>query len=112
MTVSGWMRSVQNGEIVAPSRHRDRIGPRNAALTHHHGHSRTLGKSDTWKKERHMENDELIDAYHAARGDYESAKSGGRPEMFAKFLVAERVLTVRLGSFDRNVEHFRERYSP
>ena len=59
-----------------------------------------------------MENDNLIAAYHAARGDYESAKSGSRPEMFAKFLVAERVLSVRLGPVDRNMEHFRERYSP
>ena len=59
-----------------------------------------------------MENDKLIAAYYAARGDYEGAKSGSRPEMFTKFLVAERVLSVRLGSVDRNVEHFRERYSP
>jgi hypothetical protein len=59
-----------------------------------------------------MEIDKLITAYHAARGDYEGAKSGCRAEMFTKFLVAERVLSVRLGSVDSNVEHFRERYSP
>jgi hypothetical protein len=59
-----------------------------------------------------MENDNLIAAYYAARGDYEGAKSGSRPEMFAKFLVAERVLTVRLGSVDRNRAAVRERYSP
>ena len=59
-----------------------------------------------------MANDKLIAAYHAARGDYEGAKSGSRPEMLAKFLVAERILSVRLGSIDRNVERFRERYSP
>jgi hypothetical protein len=60
-----------------------------------------------------MENENLIAAYYAARGDYEGAKkSGCRAEMFTKFLVAERVLSVRLGSVDSNVEHFRERYSP
>jgi hypothetical protein len=59
-----------------------------------------------------MENENLIAAYYAARGDYEGAKSISRAEMFTKFLVAERILSVRLGSIDRNVEHFRERYSP
>ena len=59
-----------------------------------------------------MENESLIAAYYAARGDYEGAKSASRPEMFTKFLVAERILSVCLGSIDRNVEHFRERYSP
>jgi hypothetical protein len=59
-----------------------------------------------------MENENLIAAYYAARGDYEGAKSASRAEMFTKFLVAERVLSVRLGSVDSNVEHFRERYSP
>ena len=59
-----------------------------------------------------MANDKLIAAYHAARGDYEAAKSGRRAEMFTKFLVAERVLSVRLGSVDPGLEHFRERYSP
>jgi hypothetical protein len=54
----------------------------------------------------------LIAAYQAARGDYEVAKSGSRAKMFTKFLVAERVLSVRLGSVDPSVEHFKERYSP
>ena len=35
-----------------------------------------------------MANDQLVAAYHAARGDYEGAKSGSRAEMFTKFLVA------------------------
>lgn len=59
-----------------------------------------------------MANDQLVAAYHAARGDYEGAKSGSRAEMFTKFLVAERVLSVRLGPVDTNLEHFRDRYSP
>ena len=59
-----------------------------------------------------MENDKLIAAYHAARGDYEGAKTGSRAEMFTKFLMAERVLSIRLGSVDPSMEHFRERYSP
>ena len=59
-----------------------------------------------------MENENLIAAYYAARGDYEGAKSGSRAEMFTKFLVAERVLSVRLGSVDTNLEHFLERYAP
>ena len=59
-----------------------------------------------------MANDKLIAAYHAARGDYEAAKSGSRAEMFTKFLVAERVLSVRLGSVDTNLEHFLDRYAP
>jgi hypothetical protein len=59
-----------------------------------------------------MGNDNLIAAYHAARDDYERAKSGSRPEMFIKFLVAERVLSVRSGEVDPMVERLRERYSP
>jgi hypothetical protein len=59
-----------------------------------------------------MATDKLIAAYHAARGDYEVAKSGSRAEMFTKFLVAERILSVRLGSVDPNLKHFRERYTP
>ena len=59
-----------------------------------------------------MANDKLIAAYHAARGDYEGAKSGNRAEMFTKFLVAERILYVRLGSPDTNLDHFLHRYSP
>ena len=43
-----------------------------------------------------MANEQLIAAYHAARGDYEGATSGNRAEMFTKFLVAERILFVRL----------------
>ena len=59
-----------------------------------------------------MENENLIAAYYAARGDYEGAKTGSRAEMFTKFLVAERILSIRLGSVDPSMEHFRERYSP
>jgi hypothetical protein len=59
-----------------------------------------------------MANDKLIAAYHAARGDYEGATSGNRAEMFTKFLVAERILFVRLGSVDTNLQHFLDRYSP
>jgi hypothetical protein len=59
-----------------------------------------------------MANDKLIAAYHAARGDYEGAKSGSRAEMFTKFLVAERILYVRLGPADTNLDHFLRRYSP
>jgi hypothetical protein len=59
-----------------------------------------------------MANDKLIAAYHAARGDYEGAKSGSRAEMFTKFLVAERILSIRLGSVDPSMEHFQKRYSP
>ena len=59
-----------------------------------------------------MANDKLIAAYHAARGDYEGAKSGSRAKMFTKFLVAERILSVRLGSVETSLEHFLERYSP
>jgi hypothetical protein len=32
--------------------------------------------------------------------------------MFTKLLVAERILSVRLGSVDTNHEQFREPYSP
>ena len=59
-----------------------------------------------------MANDKLIAAYHAARDDYEAAKSGNRAEMFTKFLVAEKILSARLVSVDPNLERFRERYSP
>jgi hypothetical protein len=59
-----------------------------------------------------MATDQLIAAYQAAKDDYEDAKSGSRAEMFTRFLVAERVLSVRLGSVDTNLEHFLVRYSP
>jgi hypothetical protein len=57
-----------------------------------------------------MATDILIAAYHAARDDYEAVKSGSRAEMFTKFLVAERVLSVRLGSVDPSMEHFLSRH--
>ena len=46
--------------------------------------------------------------------DYEAAKvgTGTRIEAFTRFLVAEKVLTARLGRIDQNLDHFRERYSP
>jgi hypothetical protein len=61
-----------------------------------------------------MTNDNLIDAYREARGAYEAAKvgTGHRVETFTRYLVAEKVLTTRLGRIDQNLEHFRERYSP
>jgi hypothetical protein len=53
-----------------------------------------------------MTDDKLIDAYHEAMGDYEAAKAGAgnRVEAFTRFLVAERVLSVRLGRIDRYLE--------
>jgi hypothetical protein len=61
-----------------------------------------------------MTHDKLFDAYHVAMGAYEAAKAGTgcRIETFATFLVAEKVLTARLGWVDKNLENFRERYSP
>jgi hypothetical protein len=60
-----------------------------------------------------MTDDELIDAYHKATRDYEAAKvgTGCRVEAFTTLLVAEKVLTVRLG-MDPHLKHYRERYSP
>jgi hypothetical protein len=56
----------------------------------------------------------LIDAYHQAMRDYEAAKvgTGGRIEAFTRLLVAEKVLTTRLGWIDQNLKRYRERYSP
>ena len=53
-----------------------------------------------------MTDDELIDAYHGAMGDYEAAKAGtgNRVETFTEFLVAERVLAARLGRIDLDLE--------
>jgi hypothetical protein len=61
-----------------------------------------------------MTHDKLINAYHEARGAYEAAKagSGSRTETLTTFLVAEKVLHARMGWVDRNLEHFREHYSP
>jgi hypothetical protein len=61
-----------------------------------------------------MTHDKLFDAYHVAMGAYEAAKAGTgcRIETFATFLVPEKVLTARLGWVDKNLENFRERYSP
>jgi hypothetical protein len=56
----------------------------------------------------------LIDAYHQAMRDYEAAKvgTGGRIEAFTSLLVAEKVLTTRLGWVDQNLKRYRDRYSP
>jgi hypothetical protein len=53
-----------------------------------------------------MTDDELIDAYHEAMGDYEAAKAGAgnRVETFTEFLVAERVLAARQGRIDLDLE--------
>jgi hypothetical protein len=53
-----------------------------------------------------MTDDELIDAYHEAMGDYEAAKAGtgNRIETFTEFLVAERVLAARQGRIDLDLE--------
>jgi hypothetical protein len=53
-----------------------------------------------------MTDDELIGAYHKAMGGYEAAKAGtgNRVETFTEFLVAERVLTARLGWIDLDLE--------
>ena len=61
-----------------------------------------------------MTDDKLVDAYHAAMGDYEAAKAGtsNRVETFTRFLVAERMLAARLGWVDPNLEHFGSRYTP
>jgi hypothetical protein len=61
-----------------------------------------------------MTHDKLFDAYHVAMGAYEAAKAGTgcRIETFATFLVAEKVLAARSGWVDKNLENFRERYSP
>jgi hypothetical protein len=50
--------------------------------------------------------DKLVDAYHEALGDYEAAKAGAgnRVEAFTRFLVAERVLSARLGRIDRDLD--------
>ena len=53
-----------------------------------------------------MTDDELIDAYHGAMGDYEAARAGtgNRVETFARFLVAERVLAARQGRIDLDLQ--------
>ena len=50
--------------------------------------------------------DKLVNAYHEAMSDYEAAKagSGNRVEAFTRFLVAERILSARLGQIDRDLE--------
>ena len=61
-----------------------------------------------------MSDDTLINANHQAMRDYEATKigSGRRIEAFTRLLVAEKVLTARLGWVDQNLERYRERYSP
>jgi hypothetical protein len=59
-----------------------------------------------------LTDDELIDAYHKAMHAYQAAKAGaGRVDAFTNLLVAETVLTARLGA-DKHLEWYRERYSP
>jgi hypothetical protein len=61
-----------------------------------------------------MTNDKLIDAYREAVTSYEAAKTGtgSRVETFTTLLMAERVLTARLGWVNQNLEQFWERYTP
>jgi hypothetical protein len=49
-----------------------------------------------------MTNDKLVHAYHEAMSDYEAAKPGvgNRVEAFTRFLVAERIISARLGQID------------
>jgi hypothetical protein len=51
-------------------------------------------------KSRLISDVELINAYQKAAHDYDAAKAGTccRVKMFTSFLVAERVLTSRLGT--------------
>jgi hypothetical protein len=53
-----------------------------------------------------MTNDKLVHAYHEAMSDYEAAKAGAgnRVEAFTRFLVAERIISARLGRIDLNLE--------
>ena len=53
-----------------------------------------------------MTNEKLINAYHEAMSNYEAAKAGtgNRVEAFTRFLVAERVLSARLGRIGRHLE--------
>ena len=49
-----------------------------------------------------MTNDKLVHAYHEAMSDYEAAKAGAgnRVEAFTRLLVAERIISARLGRID------------
>jgi hypothetical protein len=53
-----------------------------------------------------MTNDQLVHAYHEAMSDYEAAKAGAgnRVEAFTRFLVAERIISHRLGRIDPDLE--------
>jgi hypothetical protein len=53
-----------------------------------------------------MTNEKLINAYHEAMSNYEAAKAGAgnRVEAFTRFLVAERVLSARLGRIGQDLE--------
>jgi hypothetical protein len=53
-----------------------------------------------------MTNDKLVHAYHEAMSDYEAAKAGtgNRVEAFTRFLVAERIISARLGRIDLDLE--------
>ena len=57
---------------------------------------------------------ELIEAYHNATSDYESAKTGigDRLDAFTKMLDAERVLTGRVGyGYDQHLKYYREHFA-
>jgi hypothetical protein len=60
-----------------------------------------------------LTDNELIEAYDKAMGAYQAAKAGTgcRVDAFTDLLVAETVLTARLG-VDKHLESYRERYSP
>jgi hypothetical protein len=53
-----------------------------------------------------MTNEKLIGAYHEVMSNYEAAKAGAgnRVEAFIRFLVAERIISVRLGRIDLDLE--------
>jgi len=53
-----------------------------------------------------MTNDKLVNAYHEAMSDYEAAKAGAgdRVEAFTRFLVAERIVSARLGRIYPHLE--------
>jgi hypothetical protein len=60
-----------------------------------------------------LTDNELIDAYHNAMRAYQAARAGTicRVDAFTDLLVAETVLTARLG-VGQHLESYRERYSP
>jgi hypothetical protein len=55
-----------------------------------------------------MTNDKLAHAYHEAMSDYEAAKAGAgnRVEAFTRLLVAERIISARLGRIGVELERY------